>query len=153
MMASTTTDITESQFYGYDPQSRLFEHDNPRRFGCYNVPGSNSYVFSWRSDTIQPSIAVCEAGGLTYIGADECLAVVDSVGQVVFSISLPSLLFAVKCMGTSTIAVCEQQALVFNADGSTKATFDFPDVAEDFSVSNGVLTVSFLDGGSEKYEF
>ena len=153
MMAFRTSDIAESQFYEYDSNLRLFEHDNPRRFGRYELPGFNSFVFSWRSDTIQPSVAVCESGGVTYIGADERLAAIGAGGQIIFSISLASLLFAVENTGALTIAVCEQQAIVFNADGSTKMTIDFPDVAEDFSVGDNFLAVSFMDGGAERYEF
>lgn len=152
-MTSTMTDITESQFDEYDSDCRLFEHDNPRRFGRYDVAGENSFVFSWRSDTISPSICVSKTGGVTYIGADERLAAVDSAGHVVFSIPLPTLLFSIQNARDLTIAICEQQAIVFNADGSTKATFEFPDIAEDFSVGDNQLSVSFMSGGSEHYEF
>ncbi len=151
-MTSTTTNITESQFYEYDSDCRLFEHDYPRRFGRFEVPGAKSFVFSWRSDIIPLSIAVSEAGGVTYIGADERLAAVDASGHVVFSISLPSILLAIESAGDLTIAVCELQAIVFNADGSTKTTIEFPDVAEDFTVGDTHLSVSFMNGESERYE-
>ena len=151
MMTSTTTDISESQFYEYDSDCRLFEHDNPRRFGRYEVAEGNSFVFSWRSDTISPSICVSKTGGVTYIGADERLAAIDSAGRVVFSIPLPTLIFSIQKARDCTVAICEQQAIVFNADGSTKTTIEFPDTAEDFSVGDEQLSVSFMSGGSEHY--
>jgi hypothetical protein len=146
-------DITESQFYEYDFNLRLFEHDYPRRFGRYELPEGNSFVFSWRSDIIHPSIAVCELSNITYIGVDEHLAAINASGIVLFSIPLTSLLFAIKSAGAFTIAVCEQQAIIFNADGSTKNTIDFSDIAEKFSINDNSLTISFMDGGHEHYNF
>jgi hypothetical protein len=149
-----TTNISELEFNEYSQAQRLFAHDYARRYACLKVSGSTKTIaFSWRSDIIEPSVVIDECSGTTWVGVDDQLGAVAKDGRIVVTLKLPSQLLTVELKGGKAVAICELQAIVVNPDGSIDATFEFPDIVNDFSIAENTLSASFMDGGTCEVKF
>lgn len=151
-MTATTTNISKNEFDDYEPSRRLFVHEHARRFARLELPDSQHTVaISWRSHTIEPSVVVDTISNTTWVGIDDRLASVANDGQILFSLGLTSQLLTLELREGKAVAICELQAIVVRDNGSINTIIEFPDVVDDFSITDDHLSASFMDGGTAEF--
>ena len=146
-------EISEADFAATESARRLFAHEDARRFASFSVSnGVGSLAISWRSDLIEPSIVVDgENPEVIWVAADDRVAAVNKNGQIVFSIATTTPLLSLEKFSGGIVAISELQAFVINHNCSIKKIVDFPDIPQDYKVSDDRLRVDFAGDSPMEY--
>jgi hypothetical protein len=146
--------ISEDEFTAGDPADRIVEDEHPRRFAALQLAGaSRPLLLGWRSDAIDPTLAVEPTTGDTWIGVDEHLVCVSGAGAVRFAMGLASPVLDIQVSEAWVVVLCEIQVLAVNRDHSVRTIRDLPEVAESVRVEDDELIVGLMDGGEHTLPF
>lgn len=141
--------ISKEEFERWAPSLKVIVHEHARRYSSMELGGSRQAVaMSWRSDAIEPVVAVSEQAE-TWIGVDQRVACVSGDGRVVVSLGMASSVLDVRCFGDCTVVLCETEVVVFNRDFSIRAISELGDIPNEVQQRDGRLFVVFDDGRQE----
>jgi hypothetical protein len=129
------------------PLCRIIVHDSPRRFAALRLPGtSQQLTLCWRSDLVEPILAVDPWSSSLWVGVDQRLAGVSAEGRLLFSIGLMTSLLDIRHVEGFTVALCDGQLVAVNRDHSVRAIYDLRDVPDTVDAGEGRATVRYVDG-------
>jgi len=140
--------ISQQQFEGSRPISRVITHGHARRFASFKaLDDAESLFLSWCSDSIEP-VVLSDVASEVWIGVDQRIACLAGGGSVVFSMALPSSLLWIARFPHVVAVVCDTQIILVNeADYSVRSISGVSDIPEVIEQIGGRLVVTLLDGG------
>lgn len=142
--------ISESDFYNLDPTRRIINHDHPHKFAVIELGRPlEQYGLSWRSELIEPSIALSTDRRTLWIGVDQRLAAIDlQQGNICVAMPLTTPIFQILIADNFTAILSELEVLLFRSDRSLTCFQALPDLASKISVLGTDFLISMFDNTS-----
>lgn len=141
--------ISAQEFEAWNPALKVMVHDHPRRFASLKLGvGIEEVAISWRSDLIEPVVLFDELSHV-WVGVDQRVICITLQGVIMFSIGLGSLLLDIKRFPELIVILCDAEVITVNLDYSIRAMYRLNDIPSTIEMINGILIITFADGGTQ----
>jgi len=151
----TIREVSPEEFASLEEARKVIVHDHPRRYAVVELEsGGGQLGLCWRSDQIEPEIQPSPDRSLVWIGVDQRLSAVERAsGKARFSMNLEAPLLQFVADENFLVALTEIEAIVFNWEGSVRATKELPELPDTAAIENRVLVVHLVDGQTVTLKF
>ena len=144
--------ISESQFQQLEGVRQIIAHEFSRQFALLDLGESlGSYGLSWRSDRLEPTIAVSPTQNAVWIGVEQQLAAIClNSGQIL--VRLPFCTYIVQILSLPEViaVLAEEEIVLFNLGGSIRFSDNLPDQGVEMSVVGDDIAIALLEGETLK---
>ncbi|HEU5153452.1 MAG TPA: hypothetical protein VFU03_01845 [Gemmatimonadales bacterium] len=143
--------LTPEEFAAVDPARRAISHEHARRHAMLHLGGvAGTYALSWRSDLVEPVLALDPPGEQVWMAVDQRVACIDlRSGEIGLRLALSSNALDIKFAGSCAAVLTETAVLLFNSTLTIRAVVGVPDLPESMTSGERVLTIR-LQGGETR---
>ena len=142
--------VSESVFNQIDGPRQVISSEPSHAFAVLDLGGNlGCYGLAWRSDGIEPELALSKDGKVFWVGVDQQLAAISlSNGRICLALALFSNLFQILIVDKLTAVLIETEVLLFNPDCSIRCSKALPDIADEMLIVGDNLEIRLLEGYS-----
>lgn len=140
--------ISESDFNQIESIRQIVAHDYSHQFAQLDLGEHlGIYGLSWRSQLVDPIVKQDKQNNTIWVGVDLQLSALNlKTGRLVVAIPLTAYIVEILIMDEVTVAITENEVLIFNPGGALRDRCGLPDIPEDISVVDTNLVITTLSG-------
>lgn len=142
--------ISKSDFKQIDSSRLVIADEHARKFAAIELGDRlGCYGISWRSELVEPIVALSPNKLTAWIGVDQQLAAIDlPTNRIRVALTLNTNILQLLSLEAFTTVLTETEVILFNPDFSIRLNKGLPDVAEGISIVGSDLVIRLMEEAS-----